>query len=148
MAGVRAGFYAGDPELVGYLSEVRKHAGMMTPGPVQAAAVAAFNDDAHVDIQRSVYRSRLTRLRRLLAPYAPDVGLPGGGLYLWAASPDGDGWSLTRRVAHELGALISPGEFYGPQGAGYARLAAVAPDVGIDLLEQRVAARSGDTVGP
>lgn len=146
LAGIRAGFYAGDPELVYYLSEVRKHAGMMTPGPVQAAAVAAFNDDAHVDAQRLIYRSRLARLRDLLSAYAPDVGLPGGGLYLWAASPDGDGWSLARRVAEEMGALISPGEFYGPQGAGYARVAAVAPDAQITLLEQRVAARCGDTV--
>ncbi len=146
LAGMRAGFYAGDPDLVGYLSEVRKHAGMMVPGPVQAAAVAAFNDDRHVDAQRDVYRFRLARLRELLVPYAPDVSLPGGGLYLWAASPDGDGWSLSRRVAEELGALISPGEFYGPQGAAYARVAAVAPDAQIDLLEQRVAARCGDTV--
>ncbi|MCY3576170.1 MAG: aminotransferase class I/II-fold pyridoxal phosphate-dependent enzyme [bacterium] len=146
LAGVRAGFYAGDPELVNYLSEVRKHAGMMTPGPVQAAAVTAFNDDGHVDAQRAVYRSRLARLRELLSPYAPDVGLPSGGLYLWAASPDGDGWSLTRRVADELGALISPGEFYGPQGAGYARVAAVAPDAQIALLEQRMSTRHSGTV--
>ena len=147
LAGMRAGFYAGDHELVGYLSEVRKHAGLMIPGPVQAAAVAAFNDDAHVDAQRTVYRSRLARLHDLLSAYAPDVGLPDGGLYLWVASPDGDGWSLARRVAEELGALISPGEFYGPQGAAYARAAAVAPDAQFDLLEQRVVARNGDTVG-
>ncbi len=146
LAGMRAGFYAGDPDLIGYLSEVRKHAGMLVPGPVQAASVAAFGDDGHVDAQQAIYRSRLARLRELLVPYAPDVGLPDGGLYLWAASPDGDGWSLSRRVAEELGALISPGEFYGPQGAGYARVAAVAPDAQIDLLEQRMAARRGDTV--
>ena len=147
MAGMRAGFFAGDPTLVGYLSEVRKHAGMMVPGPVQAAAVAGFEDDAHVDAQRAVYRSRLARLRDLLSPYAAGVDLPSGGLYLWAASPDGDGWSLARRAAEDLGALISPGEFYGSQGAGYARVAAVASDARIDLLEQRVAARRGDTVG-
>ncbi|MCY3910264.1 MAG: aminotransferase class I/II-fold pyridoxal phosphate-dependent enzyme [bacterium] len=146
LAGIRAGFYAGDPELVNYLSEVRKHAGMMIPGPVQAAAVAAYNDDHHVDAQRAIYRSRLTRLRELLSAYAPDTGLPGGGLYLWVASPDGDGWSLTRRAAEELGALISPGEFYGPQGVGYARVAAVAPDAQIALLEQRMAVRRSDTV--
>jgi len=49
LAGVRAGFYAGDPELVQYLSEVRKHAGMMPPAPVQAAAAVALEDDLHVD---------------------------------------------------------------------------------------------------
>jgi histidinol-phosphate/aromatic aminotransferase/cobyric acid decarboxylase-like protein len=40
---------------VHYLSEVRKHAGFMVPGPVQAAAVAAFDDDDHVDEQRERY---------------------------------------------------------------------------------------------
>ena len=47
-AGLRAGFYAGDADVVHYLSEVRKHVGMLVPGPVQAAAVAALDDDAHV----------------------------------------------------------------------------------------------------
>ena len=140
MAGIRAGFYAGDSELVGYLSEVRKHAGMMIPGPAQAAAVAAFNDDVHVDAQRSVYTSRLNRLRSLFLAYDPEVALPGGGLYLWVASPDGNGWTLARRVAEEMGALVSPGEFYGSAGAGHVRVAAVAPDARIDLLEQRMAA--------
>ncbi|MCY4133783.1 MAG: aminotransferase class I/II-fold pyridoxal phosphate-dependent enzyme [bacterium] len=146
MAGIRAGFYAGDPDLVGFLSEVRKHAGMMIPAPAQAAAVAAFNDDAHVDAQRAVYTSRLNRLREVFSNYDPEVALPGGGLYLWAASTDGDGWALARRVAEEMGALASPGEFYGPSGQGHIRVAAVAPDTRIDLLEQRMAARRGDTV--
>ncbi len=59
LAGVRAGFYAGDPELVRFLSEVRKHAGFMVAGPVQAAAVVAWGDDDHVDAQRAKrYRER------------------------------------------------------------------------------------------
>ena len=56
LAGLRAGFYAGDPGLVHYLSEVRKHAGAMVPGPVQAAAVVALGDDVHVDAQREPVR--------------------------------------------------------------------------------------------
>jgi len=147
LAGIRAGFYAGDPDLVGYLSEVRKHAGMMVPGPVQAAAAAALGDDAHVDAQRAVYRSRLNRLREIFSVYDPEAALPGGGLYLWVAAPDGDGWALARRAAGEIGALVSPGEFYGPSGSGHIRVAAVAPESRIDLLEQRMAARRGDTVG-
>ena len=147
MAGMRVGFYAGEPELVGYLSEVRKHAGLMIPGPAQAAAVAAFNDDAHVDAQRTVYTSRLNRLRELFSAYDFEAALPGGGLYLWVAAVDGDGWTLARQVAEEMGALVSPGEFYGPAGAGHIRVAAVAPDARIDLLEQRMAARCSDTVG-
>src|SRR5208282_4878855 len=52
LAGVRAGLYAGDEELVSYLVDVRRHAGLMVPGPVQAGAVAALDDDSHVDLQR------------------------------------------------------------------------------------------------
>ncbi len=64
LAGARLGFYAGDPELVRYLREVRKHVGMMVPGPVQAAGVVALDDDDHVERQRAVYRRRLERRRR------------------------------------------------------------------------------------
>jgi aspartate/methionine/tyrosine aminotransferase len=67
LAGARAGCYAGDQELVTFLGEVRKHAGQMVPGPVQAAAVVAWSDDAHVDAQREVYRRRMERLRQILA---------------------------------------------------------------------------------
>ena len=52
LAGARAGFYAGDAELVGYLADVRRHAGLMVPGPVQDAAVVALGNDLHVDEQR------------------------------------------------------------------------------------------------
>ena len=72
-AGARIGFYAGDAELVHYLREVRKHAGLMPPGPVQNAAIVALGDDAHVDVQRERYLRRLTRLQGLLG----DAGLPG-----------------------------------------------------------------------
>src|SRR5262249_1628491 len=58
MAGRRAGFVAGDRELVGYLGEVRKHGGLMMPAPIQAAAAAALGDDAHVEEQRARYARR------------------------------------------------------------------------------------------
>ncbi len=53
LAGARVGFYAGDAELVRYLQEVRKHVGMMVPGPAQWAAVVALDDDEHVAVQRA-----------------------------------------------------------------------------------------------
>src|SRR5581483_5505828 len=75
-AGARIGFYAGDPELVHYLREVRKHAGLMPPGPVQAAAVIALGDDAHVEAQRTRYRHRLQRLVDLLGQAGYPAQLP------------------------------------------------------------------------
>jgi succinyldiaminopimelate transaminase len=138
LAGARAGFYAGDPELVHYLAEVRKHVGMMVPGPVQAAAVAAWRDDAHVDEQRECYRRRLERLRAVLAAVGADAPMPAGAFYLWAPAPGGDAWSLAKRLAAEAGALVSPGEFYGRGGEGFVRVAAVQPDDRVALVAERL----------
>jgi succinyldiaminopimelate transaminase len=139
LAGVRAGFYAGDAELVGYLREVRKHAGFMPPGPVQAAAAVAYGDDAHVDEQRERYRSRLERLRTILRDgLGVDAPMPAGAFYLWVPAPDGDAWALAAMLAKQAGALVSPGDFYGPLGADHVRIAAVQPDDRIELLAQRL----------
>ena len=94
LAGARAGFYAGDAALVSYLSEVRKHAGFMVPGPVQAAAVAAWGDDGHVDEQRARYLGRLDAMAKALATVGVDAPRPAGAFYLWAPAPDGDAWAL------------------------------------------------------
>ncbi len=139
LAGARAGCYAGDADLVTYLSEVRKHVGLMVPGPVQAAAVAAWSDDAHVDEQRQRYLGRLEAMRAALADIGVDAPLPQGAFYLWAPAPDGDAWSLTRRLAADGGALVSPGELYGPEGAGHVRLAVVQSDERIALVADRLA---------
>jgi succinyldiaminopimelate transaminase len=140
LAGARAGFYAGDGDLVHYLSEVRKHAGFMVPGPVQAAAVAAWGDDQHVADQRRRYLQRLEAMRAALASIGVDAPMPEGAFYLWAPAPDGDAWALTRRLAEQGGALVSPGEFYGPLAADHVRVAVVQPDDRIALVAQRLAA--------
>lgn len=139
LAGMRAGVYAGDPELVDYLSELRKHAGFMVPGPVQAAAVAAWADDGHVDEQRERYRRRLQLMRAALRHLGVDAPMPAGAFYLWAPAPDGDAWALTRTLAQLGGALVSPGEFYGSAGAGFVRIAVVQPDDRIALVAARLA---------
>ncbi len=139
LAGLRVGFYAGDSELVGYLSELRKHAGLMVPGPAQYGAAAALNDDDHVEVQIGRYRRRLERARHILSEaFGIKAEMPGGGLYLWFAAPDGDAWSFTERLAVEGGCLVTPGEFFGPDGVGYVRLAVVALDTRLDLVAHRL----------
>jgi succinyldiaminopimelate transaminase len=139
LAGVRVGFYAGDPELVGYLQEVRKHVGMMVPGPAQSAGVAALDDDDHVEVQRERYRARLELLAEVLSDWAGiEVPRPAGAFYLWI--PVDDGWAFTERLAREGGALVSPGEFYGSDGARFVRVAVVQPDERITLVAERLAA--------
>jgi aspartate/methionine/tyrosine aminotransferase len=139
LAGLRVGFYAGDAELVGYLGEVRKHAGFMVPGPAQHAGAAALSDDAHVEEQAARYRRRLARLAEVLrAACGVDVALPGGGLYLWVRAPGGDAWAFAERLAADAGCLVSPGEFYGPAAADHVRIAVVQPDERIELVAARL----------
>lgn len=140
LAGLRVGFYAGDPELVGYLSEVRKHAGFMVPGPAQAAAVVALGSQDEVDDQRGVYLRRLHTMRDVLRDLGIEVPLPGGGFYLWVKAPDGDAWGLGRRLARDLGVVGSPGEFYGDDSASYLRLAMVRPDRELEMVAARATA--------
>ncbi len=139
LAGARAGCYVGDADLVQYLSEVRKHAGLMVPGPVQSAAVAAWGDDEHVDRQRARYWERLVAMQRVLQAIDIDAPLPGGGFYLWGEAPAGDAWGAAGRLAREFGVIVSPGEFYGDAGARFVRLAVVQPDDRLALVEERLA---------
>ena len=99
LAGLRAGFYAGDAELVAYLQEVqaRRSAGAR---PAQAAGVVALDDDEHVEIQRERYRSRLELMADALSRWSgSDVPLPAGGFYLWFEVDDG--WAFAERLARE-----------------------------------------------
>jgi succinyldiaminopimelate transaminase len=137
LAGLRIGWYAGDPDLTSYLKEVRKHAGFMVPGPVQRAAVAALADQGHVDLQRARYWERLVRAREILAGLGVEAELPEGGFYIWAPAAGGD-WEWTGWLAEKGGALASPGSFYGEGGSGYARLAMVAPMERLDLMAERL----------
>ena len=137
LAGVRVGFYAGDAELVRYLSEIRKHGGLMVPGPAQRAAVAALNDSVSVLQQRDSYWSRLGRVAAVLRSVGLEAPLPAGAFYLWVPAPEGDAWALAERLAKELGLLVSPGEFYGPAAAGFVRVAVVQNEANLDELERR-----------
>ena len=138
LAGVRVGVYAGDKEIVDYLKEVRKHVGMLVPGPAQAAAVVAFGDDESVKLQRDVYLRRLETLATVLSKWSGfNIDMPSGGFYLWFDAKDG--WEFAERVAKEGGALVSPGDFYGAGGANNVRVAVVQPDDKIALVASRLA---------
>jgi aspartate/methionine/tyrosine aminotransferase len=139
-AGARIGFYAGDRDLIHYLREVRKHAGLMPPGPVQAAAVVALGDDAHVEAQRERYLGRLRRLVEILAAAGYEATLPDGAFYLWVPAPAGGAWTAARDLASKAGIVVSPGEFYGLAGTDHFRVAAVQPDERIELAAKRVGA--------
>jgi succinyldiaminopimelate transaminase len=126
LAGYRAAFAAGDVALVRRLLEVRKHAGLIVPWPVQRAMVAALGDDAHVAAQRSVYAARRAVLRPALEAAGFAVEHSEAGLYLWSTRGE-DCWESVDRLA-QRGILVAPGAFYGPAGRQHVRVALTASD--------------------
>ena len=144
LAGVRVGFFAGDAELVEFLRAVRQHAGLMVPGPAQAAGVAALRDDEHVEAQRARYSERLHYLAGVLETYGCPVSLPEGGFYLWVPVPERwpDAWAMAEALATDGGLLGSPGDLYGAAGGGHVRVAVVQPMERLTLVGERLASRS------
>jgi aspartate/methionine/tyrosine aminotransferase len=111
---------------------------------VQAAAVVAFDDDAHVEVQRRRYRERLGYLREVLEAAGLPTPMPAGGFYLWVPVPDavpGGGWGLVEELAQLGGLLASPGDLYGEDGAGFVRVAVVQPLERLRLVGERLAGR-------
>ena len=139
MAGYRFGFVTGDPSLVAELLAIRKQAGMIVPGPVQAAAVAALNDDAHADAQRARYAARRHVLRPALEAAGWAVEHSQAGLYLWAAHPGRDCWESVAALA-EAGILVAPGSVYGSSGARHVRVALTGTDERIAAAAERLPA--------
>jgi succinyldiaminopimelate transaminase len=138
LASYRAGFVAGDPAVVAELLAVRKHAGMMVPTPVQAAMVAALDDDAHEAEQKARYARRRVALLRAVRDAGFTVDHSEAGLYLWATR--GEPCRDTVAWMAERGILVAPGEFYGPRGANYVRIALTATDERIDAAVPRLSA--------
>ncbi|GAB3871629.1 succinyldiaminopimelate transaminase [Kibdelosporangium lantanae] len=139
LAGYRAGFVTGDPRLVASLLEVRKHAGMMVPRPVQEAMTAALSDDSHVDVQRSRYRARREVLRAALEGAGFRIDHSEAGLYLWATRDEDALATVAWFAAH--GILVAPGTFYGPKGARHVRVALTATDERVASAAERLLPR-------
>jgi succinyldiaminopimelate transaminase len=137
LAGYRAGFVTGDPAVVAELLAVRKHAGMMVPTPVQAAMVAALDDDAHEREQRERYARRRDTLLPALQTAGFTVDDSEAGLYVWVTR--GEPCRDTVAWLAERGILAAPGEFYGPRGAQHVRVALTATDERIAAAAQRLA---------
>jgi succinyldiaminopimelate transaminase len=135
-AGYRGGLLSGDPALVRRAWEVRRHLGLLVPTPVQAAMVAALDDDAHVDAQRERYRARREKLAGAIRSAGLRIDHSEAGLYLWATR-DEDCWTTIDALA-ELGIVAAPGAFYGPAGARHVRLALTATDERIDAAVERL----------
>jgi len=138
LAGYRAAFVVGDPAIIARMLEVRKHAGMMVPLPVQHAMVAALSDDVHVGEQRSRYNARRAILRPALQSAGFCIEYSDAGLYIWATRHE-DCWDSITWLA-ERGILATPGVFYGDAGARHIRIAMTATDEQIAEAAARITA--------
>ena len=136
LAGYRAGFVTGDAALVRRLLELRKHAGMIVPRPVQAAMTTALEDDEHVSVQRGRYAARRAVLRPALERAGFTVEHSQGGLYLWSTRGE-DAWETVDWLA-QRGVLVAPGSFYGPAGQQHVRVALTASDERIRAAAERL----------
>jgi succinyldiaminopimelate transaminase len=137
LAGYRAAFVAGDVTLVRRLLEVRKHAGMIMPWPVQQALTVALGDDAHVAEQKARYAARRATLRAAVEGFGLRVDHSDAGLYLWATRGE-DAWETVAALAAR-GILVAPGSFYGEAGREHVRIALTATDERIAAAAERLA---------
>ena len=138
LAGYRAALVAGDRTLVSRILEVRKHAGMIMPAPVQRAMAVALRDDEHVQAQRETYGLRREQLLPAVEAFGLRVEHSEAGLYLWATRGE-DCWNTVADLAGR-GILVAPGSFYGRAGTRHVRIALTATDERIAAACERLSA--------
>jgi len=136
LAGYRAGMIIGDPLLIAKIREIRKHAGLLVPAPVQAAMVAALADEVHVHEQALRYAKRREILRPALTSLGFSIEHSEAGLYIWCTRNERDFDSVS--FLADLGILVTPGSFYGEAGATYVRIALTATDAQINAAAARI----------
>ena len=128
--GLRSGFVAGDARVLRDFLRYRTYHGCAMSPAVQAASVAAWNDEAHVVENRRLYREKFALVTPMIAPYLP-VERPDAGFYLWARTPIPD-TEFSRRLHAEYNVTLLPGSFLARladgvnPGAGFVRIALVA----------------------
>ena len=133
----RVGFYAGDAELVRYLQEVRKHVGMMVPGPAQAAGVVALDDDEHVAVQRQRYRRRLERMAEILGAWTRQIDRAAGRRLL-PVVPGRRRLGVRRAAGRRRRRGRQPRRVLRPGSTDHVRVAVVQPDERIELVAERL----------
>ena len=143
--GMRSGFVAGDASLLKDFLLYRTYHGSAMSPVVQAASIAAWNDEAHVQANRVLYREKFGRVTPLLAR-ALDVRLPDAGFYLWAGVPGGNDIEYARGLLAQYNVAVLPGSLLAREahginpGAGRVRMALVAGvDECVEAAERIVA---------
>ena len=139
LAGLRSGFAVSGAGNIARMRQLRNYAGAPLPLPLQMAAAAAWDDEAHVEENRRLYAAKFDAAAEIFAGI-DGVGIPDAGFFLWLPVPDGDGEAATVRLWREAGVKVLPGAYLARDGAdgtnpgtGFVRAALVAaPDEAAD----------------
>lgn len=129
--GMRSGFVAGDAKILAAFLKYRTYHGCSMGGTVQAASIAAWNDEDHVRENRALYREKFAAVVPVLAPVL-DVRMPDAGFYLWARVPGGDDTAFACKLLETCNITVLPGQFLAREaqglnpGQGFVRIALVA----------------------
>lgn len=129
MTGYRSGAIVGDPRAIAALKDLRSSTGTASADFVQAAAIAAWNDDGHAADRRAIFTAKRRILERAFLEVGMEIIASRAGLYLWVLV--GDDLGVTNTLL-EHGIVVSPGTSFGEGGEGYIRLALVP---GLDECE-------------
>ncbi len=124
MTGYRSGAIVGDPELIQRMRMLRPNVGTASPDFVQAAAIAAWNDQSHVDDRREVFRAKRDVMLPFLEAHDIEVSGSQATFYVWFRAPGGDDAAYAEALLGER-IVASPGRAFGPGGEGWLRLALV-----------------------
>jgi succinyldiaminopimelate transaminase len=134
LAGYRAAFVIGDSKLIDQIRQIRKHAGLIVPLPVQQAMIAALSDNNHAIEQAERYEKRRIKLITALSKAGFTIEHSQAGLYIWSSKNE-DCYKTVDWFAN-LGVLVTPGSFYGSEK--FIRIALTATDESIDLVVERI----------
>jgi succinyldiaminopimelate transaminase len=124
MPGYRAGFAAGDPDLIAAMKRYRPNVGVAPQEAVQRAAIAAYSDESHVEQVRDLYRAK----RDVILPALVSSGLVNASgpatFFLWMQTPGPDDEEYALALL-ERGIVCTPGSSFGAHGSGHVRFALV-----------------------
>jgi len=134
LAGYRAAFVVGDSRLIDQIRQIRKHAGLMMPLPVQQAMITALSDEKHVQEQVQRYNNRRSSLSSALLSVGFTIEHSEAGLYIWCTKGE-DGYKTVDWFASH-GILVTPGSFYGSEN--FVRIALTASDENIAKAVARI----------
>jgi N-succinyldiaminopimelate aminotransferase len=133
--GMRSGFVAGDAALMKQFLLYRTYHGSAMSQTVQAASIAAWNDEQHVVENRALYRAKFAAVTPLLADVLK-VKLPDAAFYLWAQVPanvcSGSDTVFAAKLLEQYNVTVLPGSYLAREsngvnpGAGFVRMALVA----------------------